>query len=113
MKSRHGHYRGRYGMSLRIRNGKWHYRFKVAGKSYPGSTGLEATARYRKAAESIEAKAWQEVKAGRSAPSRIEAIEFTVAADQFLTWCEGHAGKPNTWRRVRGSFTSLRLYYQG
>ena len=30
-------------MPLRVRNGFWHYRFKMHGKPYSGTTGFEAT----------------------------------------------------------------------
>jgi len=52
-------------MALRIRNGKWHYRFEVDGHEWPGSTGLVATERNRKAAERIELEARQAIERGR------------------------------------------------
>ena len=53
-------------MGIRKRGKCWHYRFNVNYKIYSGSTGLEATKRNENAARRIEAKARQQVLAGKN-----------------------------------------------
>ena len=47
-------------MSLRNRNGKWNYRFKLDGKEYSGTTDLVATKQNTRAAQDEESKHRQE-----------------------------------------------------
>jgi integrase len=100
-------------MSLRARNGKWHYRFKVAGRTWTGETGLVAVERNRKAAEAIESEAWRTIKLGKGHLLNLDSIRFSEAAEKFLLWVAGkHAKKPNTIRRCKASFASLCVYFE-
>ncbi len=99
-------------MALRNRNGKWHYRFHAAGQEWSGDTGLVATERNRSAALMVEAEARKLVKDGRGDHLRLTIKPFSDAADQFIEWAKGeYRTKPNTWKRLRGSMTSLREYF--
>src|SRR5437762_7119954 len=59
-------------MSLRNRSGNWHYRFKIAGHTWTGDTGLAATERNRNAANLKEAAAHNEVIEGRGEQLHLE-----------------------------------------
>jgi integrase len=99
-------------MALRAREGHWHYRFEVDGHEWSGNTGLVATERNRKAAERAELAARQAIEQGKSHLLRVLAVPFDEATDKFLNWCEGrHRDKPNTYRRVKTSFASLRVHF--
>ncbi|HEX4169185.1 MAG TPA: hypothetical protein VHZ55_27295 [Bryobacteraceae bacterium] len=98
-------------MSLRQRNGKWHYRFKISGHTWTGETGLVAIQRNRRAAQDVESAAWLAAKLGKTESLRIEPIKFSEAAEKFLTFVAGHHDKKNTVRRCkpalrRSAFTS-------
>ena len=100
-------------MSLRERSGKWHYRFKSAGRTWTGDTGLAATGRNKNAALLKEAEARKKVRDGQGDQLRLQIRAFSDAADQFLTWAMGeHADKPNTWKRLRGSMTAAREFFK-
>jgi len=59
-----------------------------------------------------EADARREVNQGRGASLRLEVKTFSEAADQFIEWAKGeHRDKPNTWKRLRGSVTSLKVFF--
>jgi integrase len=99
-------------MSVKVRHGMWHYRFEVAGHEWTANTGLVGTERNRKSAERVELEARQMVEQGKGAQLRVEAIPFSDAADQFLAWCKAHhRNNPNTWKRTRGSLSSLRVHF--
>lgn len=100
-------------MSLRERTGKWHYRFFAAGRRWYGDTGLAATERNRNAAMLKEAEARKAVIEGKGDQLRLEVRPFNDAADQFITWAKGeHHNKPQTWKRLRGSMTSLKEFFK-
>lgn len=99
-------------MALRIRRGKWHYRFEVDGHEWPGSTGLVATERNRKAAERIELEARQLIERGESHLLRVQVVPFSEASEKFMTACIAqHRSKPNTHKRVRTSLASLKVFF--
>jgi integrase len=59
-----------------------------------------------------EAEARRLVKEGRAELFKLQAKAFRDAADQFIEWAKGeHQAKPNTWKRLRGSITSLKEYF--
>ncbi len=100
-------------MSLRERSGNWHYRFKHGGRTWTGDTGLAATERNRSAALLKEAEARRLVREGKADQLRLQIRAFSDAADQFVTWAMGeHAGKPATWKRLRGSMTAAKEFFK-
>ncbi|MHB8654987.1 MAG: tyrosine-type recombinase/integrase [Terriglobia bacterium] len=99
-------------MPLRKRNKVWHYRFKVDGKEYAGATRLAATKRNESAARQMEAQHRQALLEGRQGIQRIVVRGFTDAAKQFLEWAETeYRAHPNSFRRIRTSFTSLKEFF--
>lgn len=95
-------------MPLRKRRGRWHYRFMLHGREHSASTGLDATERNRKAAQRVDAKAYELVAAGRQHELRLQIRSFDDAAAAFLTWAKGErAEHPATAKRLRTSFASL------
>jgi len=100
-------------MSLRKRNGNWHYRFFAAGRSWTADTGSAATERNRNAALRAEVEARKLISEGRADQLKIQPKPFSDAADQFIEWAKGeHHQKKETWKRLRGSMTSLKLYFK-
>ena len=99
-------------MPLRNRDGIWHYRFQLDGIPYSASTGLAATERNRTAAQRAEAQAHRDAMEGRAPEARIRTVPFDTGAAMFLEWCDQeHRAKPNTAKRVRGSFASLQRFF--
>lgn len=99
-------------MALRIRRGKWHYRFEVDGHEWTGSTGLVATERNLKAAEGIELEARQLIERGESHLLRVQVVPFSEAAVKFDKACMAqHRNKPNTYKRVKTSMASLKVFF--
>ncbi len=99
-------------MSVVKRDGRWHYRFKLRGETFRGTTGLEATRQNLNAAKSIEASKRLEEANGKKV-ERVERIPFSEAAVEFLAWCKSteYRKKPSTAKRIIGSFASLKLYF--
>jgi integrase len=98
---------------LRIRAGRFHYRFTVAGIEYSGRTAYVATERNLTAAMRKLEQARQAVEAGGQPPKLAPRI-FSDAAAAFLDWKEGeHRAHPATARRVATSFVSLQVFFQG
>ena len=99
-------------MGLRIRNQHWHYKFRAAGRVWTGDTGLVATARNRNAALRKEADTYKLVTEGRGDQRKLTIKTFSDAADQFIEWTKGeYRAKPNTWKRLGGSVTSLKVFF--
>ena len=97
---------------LRIRDGNWHYRVKHQGREWAGSTGLVATKRNVSAALSVLAKARETVRNGQTDRLSLEVRKFDEAAEEFLKWTEGeHKDHPNTARRLKISFASLKQFF--
>jgi integrase len=99
-------------MPLRARNGFWHFRFKMRGKPYNGTTGFEATERNRRAAEKFEESERQKAAAA-AADQRIETLDFATAAGKFIAWCEDveYRSKPSSAQRLKVSFTALVAFF--
>lgn len=70
-------------MGIRKRAGTWHYQFQWLGRTYYGTTGLEATERNRKAAKEFEAKERAKLKSG---VARFDHVTFPGAAAEFVIW---------------------------
>jgi integrase len=97
---------------LRIREGKWHYRVKHQGLEWTGSTGLAATRRNVSTAMSELAKARESIRNGQAERLSLEPKKFNEAAEEFLKWSEGeHRDHPNTAKRLRTSFASLKRFF--
>ncbi len=99
-------------MALRQRGGNWHYRFKVDGRTYTGTTDLAGTERNRTKAEAIEHEHRKAILEGRAWIPRLVVRGFNDAADEFLEWARlEHRDHPNTHRRLATSFASLREFF--
>lgn len=99
-------------MGLRVRHGKWHYRFAVDGHEWTGNTGLVANEHNRRSAEAIQVEAWKTITQGKFHLLRIQAVPFNEAGEKFLAWADAqHAKKPKTASRVRTSFASLLVHF--
>jgi integrase len=100
-------------MGLRERNGKWHYRFMVAGAWYSDNTGLVATERNKTAASRVEAEAHKLVSEGRAHLLKLRPIRFSEAAEKFLSWVDAeYREHPNSAKRIRTSFASLGEFFK-
>jgi len=100
-------------MSLRNRNGIWHYRFKLDGKEYAGTTDLAATPQNMREAQRQETNHLQALREGRSSTRRIIVRQFDDAAQGFLEWAEVQYRKhPNSYKRIRTSFTSAMQFFE-
>jgi integrase len=100
-------------MAIRVRSGKWHYRFTENGHEYSACTGLVGTERNRPAAQRAEAEAYKLVVQGRAAELHIQATPFSKGAEMFLAWVVGeYQAHPNSAARIRGSFASLRRFFE-
>jgi site-specific recombinase XerD len=99
-------------MAIRNRNGVWHYRFKLDGRQYSGSTRLAATRRNESKAKDIEAGHRLDLLEGRSHTRRILVREFSDAAKEFLEWVEvEHREHPNSSKRIVTSFASAKEFF--
>jgi integrase len=94
-------------MSLRNRNGKWNYRFKLDGKEYSGTTDLAATKQNMRTARDKESERRQELRDGRRPSRPIQVREFNEAARSFLVWAKmEYRAHPNSYHRIATSLTS-------
>jgi site-specific recombinase XerD len=101
-------------LPLRAQNGKWHYRFQVAGRKYFGSTDLDAIESNTTKAARKEAQAYRLVIEGKAELLKMEVRSFTEAAAMFLEWADGkHREHIATARRIRTSFATLGEFFKG
>ena len=99
-------------MALRIREGKWAWRYELDGREYSGTTDLAATKRQRKDAEAEELQHRMAIKEGRQPIRKLAARLFSDASADFLTHCKTeHRAHPETARRIATSFVSLRVFF--
>lgn len=98
---------------MRKSNGRWYVRFIVDGKEYSHPTGLEATERNRAKAIQLEELSRQMVLQGKSHQLKIAAIPFDDAAKAFLEWSEGEYTARSSFLRLKSSFTSAKVFFQG
>jgi integrase len=96
-------------MPLRQKNGRWEYRFKIAGLPRVSNlTGLEATEPNKRKAERLERDHRDRILKGLQPPRKPKAIIFSAAADEFLKHCRvQHKDHENTAIRVKTSMASL------
>lgn len=93
---------------LRLRSGKLHFRFMVAGKTYTGKTDLSPTKHNVSAALREMEKARAAVLAGEPT-RRLAPRRFNDAADAYLAWKRmQHPDHPSTPLRIETSLVSLR-----
>lgn len=71
-------------MALRKKNGKWHWRFQVDGRTWSGSTGFAATRQNKPKAEKKQVEARALVMEGRNPHDRLVVRPFSEAAKDFL-----------------------------
>src|SRR4051794_28662195 len=99
-------------MSLRNRNGIWHYRFKFDGKEYAATTDFAATRRNESAALDMESEHRRALRDGKRGIKKIMVREFSDAAEDFLKWAKAeYRDHPNSEKRIRVSFTSLKEFF--
>lgn len=97
------------GRNVRVREGKWHFRFNLNGEERSGSTGLEGTPLNKKAAEAFAKRKRDEMRRfevhGRKA--------FNAAADEFIAWCTDveYRAKRSTANRIKVSMASAREHF--
>jgi len=99
-------------MALRKRNGTWHYRFKLDGRAYSGTTSLADTTRNERKARQLETDHRQALLEGRTPVRRFVVREFTDAAEEFLEWAKmEYRAHPNSQRRIATSLTSAKKFF--
>jgi integrase len=99
-------------MAIRRRNGIWHYRFKLDGREYSGTTSLAGTARNESGARQLEAEHRQALLEGRSPSRRVVIRQFIDAAREFLVWAKvEYRAHPNSYRRIATSLTSAKEFF--
>lgn len=101
-------------MSLREKNGKWEYRFRLQGQHVTKVTDLAATEENRSRALKLEQRHRDAILRGEKPAKRQAARGFSDASREFMEACEvQHADKPNTHKRVATSLWSLREWFGG
>lgn len=99
-------------MALRNRGGRWHYRFKMDGKEYNGSTGLDATKRNQREAQRIESDHLRALREGRNPSHRVIVRQFSDAVKDFLLWAAvEYREHPNSARRLKTSLASAAQFF--
>jgi hypothetical protein len=98
-------------MGLRVRNGKWYYRFQLDGRNYAGTTDLPATKQNVSGACAIEAAHRTAVAEGRRPTRRKVVREFSDARNEFLEWAKAHE-HPSSARRIAGSMSSAGEFFE-
>lgn len=99
-------------MSLRKRNGKWHYRFEYKSQEYTANTDLDATPQNMREAGEIEAEVLKVLKKGKVPTTKIEAITFCDAVSKFLPWAKTeYRAHPNSYKRIKTSLSSALVKY--
>ena len=99
-------------MSLRNRNGIWHYRFELDGKEYAQTTGLAATQQNMRDAQDQESQHRQALRDGQNTTRRIVIRQFDDAASDFLAWAAiSYREHPNRYKRIAASFSSAAIFF--
>ena len=99
-------------MPLRVRSGKWHFRFRLDGKRYEGTTGLAATSRNERKALEMELDYRRALEEGRRPTRRVQVREFNDAVKEFLDWAKAHYREhPNSYKRIKTSMASAREFF--
>lgn len=99
-------------MGLRVRNGKWYYRFRLDGRNYAATTNLPATRQNVSGALRIEAEHRTALLEGRRPVSRVVVREFIDAVREFLEWTKArYRAHPNSGRRIAVSLASATQFF--
>ena len=99
-------------MPLRVRSGKWHFRFRLDGKRYEGTTGLVAMSRNERRALEMEPDYRRALEEGRRPTRRVIVREFNDAVRDFLDWAKAHYREhPNSYKRIKTSLASAREFF--
>jgi site-specific recombinase XerD len=99
-------------MALRARGGKWHFRFKLDGREYAGTTGLDATLRNERKAQDMEVDYRRALEDGRRPTRRVLIREFSDGVDEFLDWAKAHYREhPNSYKRIKTSLASAMEFF--
>lgn len=99
-------------MGLRVRNGKWYYRFRLDGRNYAATTNLPATRQNVSEALRIEAEHRTALLEGRRRIPRVVVREFNDAATEFLEWTKArYRAHPNSGRRIAISLSSALRFF--
>ena len=100
-------------MGLRVRNGKWYYRFRLDGRNYAATTNLLATRQNVSRARTLEAEHRIALLEGRRPTLRMVVREFSDAVPEFLEWTKSHyRAHPNSGRRIAVSLASALHFFQ-
>jgi cytoskeletal protein CcmA (bactofilin family) len=99
-------------MGLRVRNGRWYYRFMLDGHKYVGSTNLPATKQNVSEALRIEDEHRTALLEGRRPTTRVVVREFNSAVREFLEWSKArYRAHPNSGRRIAVSLASALVFF--
>ena len=92
------------------KNGRWRYRFQIAGHPRVSiETGLAATRGNLEAVKKLRDEHKRRLLLGEREP--VKPISFSDAADQFLQHKQAmHRNKPSTAKRIRVSLASWRIF---
>lgn len=100
-------------MPLRVKRGKWEYRFSVNGLRVSRLTDLEAIEPNRTKAERLEKQHRDRILQGHAQPRQPRSMRFLAAVEEFIEHCEAlHQDHPSTVARVRTSLASLRAFFE-
>jgi integrase len=96
-------------MPLRVKNGRWEYRFKIEGQPRVSKlTDLEGTEQNKKRAERLERDHRDRILKGLEQARKPKPILFSTAVEEFLQHCRvEHKDHTNTSDRVATSTSSL------
>jgi len=99
-------------MSLRKRNGNWHYRFEYKGQEYTANTDLAATPQNMREAGEIETDALKSLKRGKRPAAQIKVITFRDAVVEFLPWAKGeYRAHQSSFKRIKTSLSSALVFF--
>ena len=97
---------------MRGRSGRWHFRFRLDGKRYEGTTGFAATSRNERRAQEMELDYRRALEEGRRPTRRVVVREFSDGADEFLDWAKAHYREhPNSYKRIKTSLASAKEFF--
>jgi integrase len=99
-------------MSLRTRNGKWHFRFRLDGRDYQATTDLAATRANATAAQRLEVEYRNALLEGRRPTLRVTVREFRDAVREFSEWTKmRYRAHPASGQRIMTSLASALRFF--